>query len=269
MIRNAIVSGMFYPKDKKDLSKMLKNFENNVSIKKKYRIVISPHAGYIYSGLTAFYSIASLKHANVFIIIGPNHNVIGNNFAIDTSEFWKTPLGNVEIERDIVEEVINNEPFSKDSTAHKFEHSIEVQIPFIQYIFGDVKIIPISIINTSYDDYFLKRCEMAGRVLARIVKRKNICLIASSDFTHYMERSIAIKMDMKAIDRIKKLDTKGFFRILSDTNASICGYGPITIAMSMGKELGMKTAEVIHTSCSGDYNKDYSSVVTYYSIGLI
>ncbi len=266
-IRYPAVAGPFYDEDKNELSStvsdLLKETKSGNNIG-----VISPHAGYIYSGRTAAAAINSLKGAKTFIILGPNHTGIGAQFSVMCKGKWKTPLGIVNINSEIASDLENTGLVDDDEMAHLNEHSIEVQLPFLQKKFSNFKIVPISIMNLNYSVEFLEKCIYAGKEIAKISKKHDINIIASSDFSHYISLTEAKPKDDKAVENIITLDVMNFFAVLETMDASICGYGPITVLMSAAKEMGLKKVEVIHESSSGDFLKIYKTVVTYKAIGF-
>jgi hypothetical protein len=267
MTRRAVVAGTFYPLSADSLKHSLAKLFGEAS-KSDCVCVVSPHAGYEYSGRTAALAIASLKQTKTFIIIGPNHNLIGPDFSVMSSGKWQTPLGEVEIDSRLAKELEKCSVLEEDDLAHAREHSIEVQLPFLQYRFKKFSFVPISISNTDYSDDFLGKCEMLGRHIAKTVKGKSVGMIASSDFSHYLPAKIADKKDSEAVEKVISLDTKGFFVTLERVDASVCGYAPIAVVMSAAKAMGLKKAEVINHTNSGDATGDYSSVVSYYAIGF-
>lgn len=264
--RHPAVSGVFYYSDKDNLKGHMDSLFSGAKTGNNIGVV-SPHAGYEYSGRTAAHAINSLKRVGVFIILGPNHHVLGPEFSIMSEGSWKTPLGEVEIDTETAEKLRDCKILEESSIAHSQEHSIEVQLPFLQYRFKEFKFVPISIINTGFSSEFLKKCELLGSAIADLVKGKDIGIIASSDFSHYLPLDHAKKIDNEAIEKILKLDTKGFFDVLAKHDASICGYGPIAVLISVARILNLKT-ELIHESSSGDATKDFGSVVTYKAIGF-
>ncbi|MEM5871570.1 MAG: AmmeMemoRadiSam system protein B [Candidatus Aenigmatarchaeota archaeon] len=267
MKRKPAVAGLFYPYNKESLERALENIFKNIE-RKDYLLVISPHAGYQYSGRTAAFAINSLKPSKTFILLGPNHNVMGEEFSIMSSGVWETPLGEIKIDENLANELKECGVLKEDHLAHLQEHSIEVQLPFLQHRFGDFKFVPISITNIDYSKEFLNKCEKLGKHIAKVIKNKDIRLIASSDFSHYLQSKVADEKDKKAIEKIKNLDPNGFFKVLEETDASICGYGPIAVLMYVAKNLGLKKVEIINHTNSGDVTGDYSSVVSYYAIGF-
>jgi AmmeMemoRadiSam system protein B len=266
MIRRPVVAGMFYPMQKDNLSQQLSKLFEGVG-KGDFVCVVSPHAGYEYSGKTAAHAINSLKPASTFVILGPNHNLIGGEFSVMGSGEWETPLGRIVIDVDLAKELKKCGVLLDDEIAHMHEHSIEVQLPFLQYKFRKFKSVPISISNVGYSEDFLRKCETLGKHMAKTIKNKNVGVIASSDFSHYLPKEVAKDKDSKAIEKITKLDPRGLFQILESIDASVCGYGPITVLIYIAKELGLKAKVINHTD-SGDTTGDQSSVVSYYAIGF-
>lgn len=266
--RSPIVSGMFYPSDKGKLSSQLSSLFSQANASEKYRIVVSPHAGYVYSGLGAACAIGSLRPAKTFIILGPNHTGMGREFSIMSSGIWKTPLGEIEIDSETALTLKKAGMLEEDDWAHASEHSIEVQLPFLQHRFGKLSLVPVCIMNSDYSEGFLEKCEKLGELISLLMREKEIGLVASSDFSHYVPAQSAKKYDMQAIEKIASLDTKGLFNTLKRNRATVCGYGPIAVAMAAARTLGLKSGELIKYMNSGDVTNDYSSVVAYAAIGF-
>jgi AmmeMemoRadiSam system protein B len=235
-------------------------------------MVVSPHAGYTYSGETAAVAISSLRPAGTYIIFGPNHTGIGPQFSVMGSGSWWTPLGDAEIDTKVAGRLMKGCGFlEEDELAHSQEHSIEVQLPFLQHRFSSFRFVPVSMMSSGYSEDFLEQCEKLGKVAAEIVRNGKgngkVGVIASSDFSHYLPQKVADGKDGKAIENILRLDLPGFFTTLEEEDASVCGFGPIAVVMAAAKELGLKP-HVISKSSSGDASGDYGSVVTYYAIGF-
>jgi hypothetical protein len=267
MIRRPIVAGSFYYFDKDNLTKQLDSLFLGVPKNPACKAVVSPHAGYTYSGKTAAYAISSLKPFKDFIILGPNHTGIGEEFSIMSSGKWQTPLGFCEINSEIAEKLKECKFLVEDRFAHVEEHSIEVQLPFLQYRFKHFQFVPICVMNASYSHEFMEKCRELGELIAKMIRYKDIGLIASSDFSHYLPRDVAKEKDDAAIKAIKNLSMEDFFDVLSNTNASICGFGPIAVVMAAAKRLKLKP-KIIHKSDSGNVTGDVSNVVSYYAIGF-
>jgi len=269
--RPPVVSGMFYSKDPKQLKADLTTLFNSAKrIKPRNLAVVSPHAGYAYSGITAAKSIASLKPAKSFILIGPNHQASGIEFGIMRKGTWSTPLGKCEIDTALASK-IKRRFLKEDPRTHLMEHSLEVQLPFLQYRFEKFKFVPISITNINYTDEFLGRCEKIAESVFKAVRSRagkgSVGIIASSDFSHYIPANLAEHIDKEAMKFITKLDTVGLFEFLKKKRASVCGYGPIAVVMSVAQKLGLKS-KVISYSHSGQSTGDLSSVVGYAAIGF-
>lgn len=268
-IREPAVAGMFYERDRKALRKTLAGLFSNLKTGPRFEAVVSPHAGYAYSGRTAARAISSLREGKRFIILGPNHTGIGSEFSLISSGSWKTPLGDVRIDSKIAKSIEESGITEEDGLAHFREHSIEVQLPFLQHRFGrEISFVPISIMGFGYTGAFLGRCEELGSCLAGIAMKSKAILIASSDFSHFISMQAAKEKDLGAIEKIKELDLEGFFRTLHESHASVCGYAPIAVLMAAARKLGWRRVEVLDYTSSGEATGDMSEVVAYASIGF-
>lgn len=272
-IRTPAVAGMFYSGEKKELKKSIREcFLHKfgpgkippIKTNKKIFGVICPHAGYMYSGPIAchsFYAISS-EIPKLFIIVGPNHWGIGSSVATMKDCKWRTPLGEIEVDSEAVEEISSlSEIIQIDNLSHLREHSIEVQIPILQEIYSNFKILPISLINQNKEI-----SEELGQAIAKSAGKKNAMIIGSSDFTHYEQNEFAHEQDMALIEPILKLDIRKFYDILEERNVSACGYGAIASTMIACKELGATKGELLKYATSGDITGDTNSVVGYGSI---
>ncbi len=271
--REAIGAGTFYPEDKEELLRTINDCYDKGVKKTPYKKrdkeylkgLICPHAGYVYSGMTAAYSYYELsKHEpRTFVIIGPNHTGISiESISVMHNAKWKTPLGDVLIDRDVAEVLLNSLKKNPDHLAHMNEHSIEVQLPFLQALYGsEFKIVPIMISNASLDEL-----KLLGRELSKL----NATIIASSDFTHHGSfygyepfRNVKVEMydhDMKAINLIQKLKVNEFHAL--GEKSTICGYKPITALMQAMHNLRGRP-KFLNYSTSSDVTRDYSNVVSY------
>ena len=276
-LRKPAVAGSFYAGDLKSLNMQIeKCFLHKIGPGKlpsavlvgERKIVglISPHAGYMYSGPVAahgFYKIALDGTPDTIIILGPNHRGFGENISIMVEGKWKTPLGELEIDTDIAENILKNSKTIKiDNKAHQSEHSIEVQLPFIQYIFGkNIKIVPICMTRQDIDTDI----EIAQSICSSVVD-KNILIIASSDFTHYEPQEYAENVDKQAINAILEFNPKKLYDIIYRQNLTMCGPGPVTVMLIVCETLGAKKAELLKYATSGDVSGAYGQVVGYASI---
>lgn len=270
--RYPAVAGTFYYADAGNLKEQLDDLFSDAKTESghgKNLGVVSPHAGYVYSGSTAAKAIGSLRPGKRFVILGPNHTGLGAEFSIMSKGRWRTPLGDCEIDSKLAEELKKCGILEEDEMAHEQEHSIEVQLPFLQHVLKSFKFVPITMMCAGYSDDSLERCEVLGSQIARVIRADpEVRVIASSDFSHYIPADEARDKDNKATERIRKLDPKGFFETLREINASVCGYVPITVLLFTARSLGLKNIEVIDYTTSGDKTGDNSSVVAYSAIGF-
>lgn len=262
-VREPIIAGTFYPSDKAKLQEMVQSLLTASRERPRFRIVIAPHAGYGYSGRTAAKAIASFQKPESLVVAGPNHTGVGGLFSIMKSGEWKTPLGTVPVDTKLAEALLAP-PMQADPLAHMEEHSVEALLPILQVRLGSFNFVPMCVMNISYDDAFLEDCTQVGEILAGI---NGLGLVASTDFSHYVPFETARNKDIAVIDRIMDMDPEGMFQALRRNECSVCGYGPIAIAMVMADRLGLKP-EVISSTSSSDVNNDRDSVVTYHAIGF-
>lgn len=273
-IRTPAVAGMFYPNEKNELKKTIHScflhpfgpgtLKPNPKMKKVFG-VICPHAGYMYSGPVAAHSFLALSSVpnELFIIVGPNHWGIGLTIASMKDCTWQTPLGQVEVDSIVAEELKEIESIvDLDFYSHTREHSIEVQIPMLQEVIKNkFKILPILMINQ--EQSFAAKL---GKAITKIMKKYNSCIIGSSDFTHYEPNEFAHMQDMGLIEHVLNLDVNKFYKTLKENQVTACGYGAIATTMIACKELGATKGELLKYATSGDIAGDKSSVVGYGSI---
>jgi len=264
MIRNPVVAGQFYPESASQLKAMIEQLVDEKAAKEEVIGLVSPHAGYIYSGPVAGKVISRIKFKDTFVIIGPSHTGRGEPLSIMTEGTWKTPLGEVEIDLELAEQILaTSSHLAEDHRAHQYEHSIEVQIPFLQYFKSDIKLVPIVLAHTTGAIY-----KEIGREIARAIKElnKEVVIIASSDMTHYEPQESAQRKDTQAIEAILNLDEDELLRRVDKLNISMCGYAPVASLISAAKQLGATGAELVRYQTSGDTTGAYSSVVGYAGI---
>jgi AmmeMemoRadiSam system protein B len=273
-IRAPVAAGTFYNLNPEMLKKQIEScFKHKLGPKgtkiKKIIAAVVPHAGYMYSGPIAAWVYSRIEKAN-YIILGPNHTGSGAKFATYKKELWKTPLGEVAIDESMVDKLMKEcKILEYDVIPHMYEHSIEVQLPFLQYRFGnDFKFVPISIMNEFADETLLESCSIIGKGIAKVLKKEKEkwIVIATSDFSHYINHKLAKEIDLSLIRTIKKMNEKIFFEKITERNASVCGFGPIAVAMIAAKELGAKKADLLKYATSGDMTEEFESVVGYASI---
>jgi len=261
MIRNPVVAGQFYPKAPEQLKEMINTFVDEKAAKEDVVGFIAPHAGYMYSGHVAGAVISRVKFKDTFIIMGPNHTGQGKPLSIMTDGSWKTPLGEVGIDTELGKKILAvSGHLEEDHLAHQYEHSIEVQLPFLQYFKPDIKIVPILLSYTSDEVY-----KEIGRGLARAIKEsgEGVVILASSDMTHYESQESARRKDNQAIEAILELNEDELLKRVHELDISMCGYAPAVSLISAAKELGASGAELVSYRTSGDTTGDYSAVVGY------
>ncbi len=266
MLRKPVVAGQFYPDSPEELRAMIKSFVDPEAEKEDAVGLVAPHAGYIYSGSVAGAVVSHIKFKDTFIIIGPNHTGRGVPLSIMTEGTWQTPLGKVEVDSDLAQKLASISHYLKpDTLAHEYEHSIEVQLPFLQYLNKDIKIVPIVLSHASSEIY-----KEIGLEIARAVKAlgSKVLLIASSDMTHYESQETARRKDTQAIEAILNFDADELLRRVEESRITMCGYGPVACLISAARELGAKMAEVVKYQTSGDVSGDFSNVVGYAGIIL-
>jgi AmmeMemoRadiSam system protein B len=225
--------------------------------------LVCPHAGYAFSGPVAahaYYKLALDGKPDVVVILGPNHTGYGSPLAVMSEGFWRTPLGDVEIDTEIANKIVRESRIvDVDESAHRFEHSIEVQLPFLQYLYGSqFKIVPICFLMQDLDSV-----KEVGRAVSSVLMGKNAVVIASSDMTHYEPQERALENDMMAIRTIESMNEDMFYSTVEKRGISACGYGPIAGLITAAKTMGAKEAKLLCYKTSGDVIGDYSSVVGY------
>jgi AmmeMemoRadiSam system protein B/AmmeMemoRadiSam system protein A len=264
MIRVPVVSGTFYPASLSQLKARIEGMVDEKAVKEEIIGLISPHAGYIYSGPVAGAVISRIKFKDTFIILGPNHTGIGKPCSIMTEGIWKTPLGEVEIDSELGKQILATSSYlQEDYAAHEFEHSIEVQLPFLQYFKPDIKLVPIILAYSNGAIY-----KEIGREIAKAVKDLNreVVIIASSDMTHYEPQESAQRKDTQAIEAILDLNEDELLKRVDELNITMCGYAPTVSLISAARELVATGAELVKYQTSGDTTGDYSNVVGYAGI---
>jgi AmmeMemoRadiSam system protein B len=229
--------------------------------------LVSPHAGYIYSGHVAchgFLEIASEPKPQIVVVLGPNHSGMGAAVALSSEDRWQTPLGEVELDSGVGEAIVSASRWAEwDDLAHVREHSVELQLPFLQYIYdAGFRVVLISMLRQS-----LEVSQDLGSAIATALKGKDGLVIASTDFTHYETRASAGKKDHLAIEAIVNLDPKRLAQVVADHDISMCGPGPVMTMLTACKELGATKARLLRYATSGDITGD-PQVVGYASLAV-
>ena len=209
------------------------------------RGLVVPHAGYVFSGPVAAHAYHALAHdgfPKTFVIIGPNHGGMGSPIALTTQDF-QTPLGEATVDKELARE-LTKKGINDDILAHRYEHSVEVQLPFLQHISKDFEFLPISMMDQEY-----RSARELGEILGEAIAGKDVVVIASTDFSHYVPQSVARTKDNDVIQKILGLDPQGMNKVRVKNSVSMCGYGPV---MAMLTAVQGKTAELLKYATSGD-----------------
>lgn len=222
---------------------------------------ILPHAGYVYSGSVAAAVLAGVAIPATCVILCPNHTGRGAPAALDPSEAWRTPLGDVPVDGDLAARIAERAPsLERDAEAHRREHSLEVELPFLQVLRPGVALVPISIGEPD-----LALCREIGEAVAGAAadRTEPPLVLASSDMNHYESRAIGRAKDDRALDRIEALDPEGLFATVRAGRISMCGVLPAAALLFAARASGARTARVVARRDSGDETGDVSSVVGY------
>lgn len=223
--------------------------------------IIVPHAGYYYSGPVAAYAYKELAGDGTFdtaVILGPNHTGYGYPVSVWTGAGWNTPLGEAEIDKTLAQQILG-ETIKADETAHIHEHSIEVQLPWLQHLYKNIRIVPIAMLAQD-----IQTARTVGKAISRA--DGNLIIIASTDFTHYEPYAVAMEKDSSVIEAIVGLDEEELYRRCERVNCTMCGYGPVASAIVAAKGIQAKRANLLNYATSGDTTGDFSQVVGYASI---
>lgn len=266
LTRKPAVSGQFYSGSKKRLKADIEKLVDKEAHPTEAIGCMLPHAGYIYSGRTAGRTISCLDIKDNAVLLGPNHTRLGAPFSIMTEGNWQTPLGETAINSDLAKSILNkSEYLTDDALAHTHEHSLEVELPFLQYYKPGIRIVPIIVTEDRISVY-----KEIGNSIASALKESKLgnstLIIASSDMTHYEPQEKAKEKDKEAIEAILELNEDKLIDKIKRVNISMCGYVATAIMLVAAKLLGAKKAELINYQTSGEVTGDYSSVVGYAGI---
>lgn len=266
LVRLPAVAGMFYDARPERLEQDVRRYLGQSLRAETAFGAIVPHAGYVYSGPVAGAVYASVKIPATAVILCPNHTGRGAPASLDPSDAWRTPLGDVPVDRRLAERIRALAPsVEPDTEAHRREHSLEVQLPFLQVLRPDARFVPICLGEPD-----LEICREVGTALAalRAEEAEPPLLLASSDMNHYESRAIGRRKDDMALDCIANLDAEGLFRTVLAESISMCGFLPATALLFAAKASGVSQARVVARRDSGDETGDPSSVVGYAGVVL-
>jgi len=267
MKRKPCVAGTFYPARRDVLLDTIEKMTDPKAKKIKAVAVVVPHAGYMYSGPVAGAVFSSVRIPSTVVVLGPAHQEVESLFAVQRDGSWLTPLGETPIESGLADLIMARcSLVSDDPKAHLFEHSLEVELPFIQYFEKRAAIVPICVsYEAGYDDL-----EALGRGLAEAVAEygREALLVASTDMSHYVSRKRAEAMDSLAIRKVLDLDPRGLFETVRGEGISMCGYQPTAAVLVAAGRLGAAGAELVRYQTSGEATGDFSQVVGYAGVRI-
>lgn len=265
-VRPPAVAGSFYPGNAETLRRDLRKYLSGAGEKLRALGCIAPHAGYMYSGHVAGAVYARLELPKRYIVLCPNHTGMGEPLAIMAEGAWRTPLGNVAIDHLLARELMARFALlAEDEMAHKAEHALEVQLPFLQEMAPPFTFVPIAVGTGRYD-----ALAALGVAMAEVIAgaKEPLLIIASSDMNHYETDAATRVKDRMAIDRILALDPQGLFETVRKQNITMCGYGPAVAMLTAANRLGAKSAELVKYATSGDVSGDKEYVVGYAGVAV-
>ncbi len=264
MRRNPAVAGQFYFDSPAKLNNQVQKYVFQNLSRKRAIGVLSPHAGLIYSGPVAGSVYSSFEMPETFVLIGPNHTGVGSPVSLMPQGEWEIPTGIFQIDEVLSQRILKEVPIAEsDVQAHLFEHSLEVQLPFIAFFSNKSRLVPITILAAT-----LEECMAIGKGIARAISKTDypVVVVASSDMSHYVSDETARKKDKLAIDRILSLDPEGLYGTIKREHISMCGYIPATVMLYAAKSLGAREAALTRYATSGEVSGDYDHVVGYAGI---
>jgi MEMO1 family protein len=263
MLRLPAVAGQFYPGNPKELSALVDQYtkEEKPQEKVKVRACLVPHAGYLYSGGVAGAVFARISLPKKILLLGVRHYPRGEPLAILSEGAWRTPLGDVPIETSLATQLKKECPtIREDSVAHSREHSLEVELPFLQVLSPGFSFVPVAIGTLRYEDL-----RETGEGVARVLEKtaEEILIVTSSDMNHYEDDETTRRKDGKAIECMLRLDAKALYEVCREGKISMCGLGPAVTMLTAMKRLGVGKAELVRHATSGDVSGNRDEVVGY------
>ena len=262
-VRHPAVAGRFYPGDPKVLLRDVQSYVADGGEKVKIDALgcVVPHAGYMYSGHVAGAVYARLSLPQRYVILCPNHTGMGEPLAIMSAGAWRTPLGEVPIDQALAGELMRSYRWlTEDASAHRSEHALEVQLPFLQALQPEFSFVPIALGTANYEVL-----ASLGEAIAAVLgaQKEKTLIIASSDMNHYESDAITRIKDGKAIEKLLARDARGLYEVVVREDISMCGFGPAVTMLTAAGRLGAKAAELVKYATSGDISGDRSAVVGY------
>ena len=263
MIRPPVVAGQFYPAGRRELEQQVRNFLSKAdkSEQGRARAMLAPHAGYVFSGAVAAQAFAAVHIPATVVLLGPNHHGIGERAAVFDAGVWQTPLGDVEVDDVLAAQLCRNvSGFTADCNAHRFEHSLEVMLPFLQVLRPDVKIVPVMLREHSF-----AQLQRMGAEIAAEVDHDSTLFLASSDMSHYEPAEVARQHDMPVLDLLVQGRSEEMYSRVLTNRISMCGIFAATLMLTILDAIEDRPihGELLEYTNSGAVNGDYSAVVGY------
>ncbi|HXG37877.1 MAG TPA: AmmeMemoRadiSam system protein B [Bacteroidota bacterium] len=268
-IREPAVAGMFYPAIPTQLHRELDELFRSAKPRKvegTLLALIAPHAGYMYSGSTAAvgYKLLSSLNFDTVVVVGPSHREYFRGISVFSGDAYRTPLGDVPIDMKLREELVaQSEAIVMSHVGHRAEHSVEVQLPFLQKVLRNFTFLPI-VMGDQRREY----CDILADALAATLKNRNALLIASSDLSHYHPHDVALQLDKRVIQEVEAYNPDGLMEKLERDEVEACGGGPMVAVMKAAKMLGSNRSYILHHCTSGDITGEKDAVVGYLSVAL-
>lgn len=276
-IRQPVVAGRFYPQQPEELRAAIAQaflspfgpgiFPQVSTGPRRLTGLVVPHAGYPFSAPCAAWAYAAAAQdgrPRAAVLLGVNHRGAGAPIALSPAAGWQTPLGVMPVDAALATALTAREPTVKaDARAHALEHSLEVQLPFLQVLFGALPILPISIGMVTGAQML-----RLGQALAEVAKQQDLLLIASTDFSHYLSQTEAERCDRLALDCIASADAEGLLRVVREQGITMCGVFPVAALLAAAAGLGIYAARILHYHTSGDVTGDRQEVVGYGAAAL-
>ncbi len=261
MVREPAVAGRFYEGTQAALASQVEQYIDAGAGQEDAKAVLSPHAGLMYSGSVAGAVYSKIKFPDTFVLVGPNHTGMGPAVSLMREGSWEIPTALFEIDEGLSAAILKNCPqITSDDLAHRYEHSLDVQLPFIAHFSTDVKIVPICVMQGSPDELV-----EVGEGIAKAIKEAGypVVVVASSDMSHFIPDAMAREKDKLALDKVLSLDPCGLYATVTENNISMCGFMPSVIMLSAANALGASEAKLIKYTTSAEVSGDYESVVGY------
>jgi len=264
--RAPAVAGSFYPGTAREIDAALDQLLERVHPKQTALALVVPHAGWIYSGKVAGAVYGRVALPERCILLGPNHTGRGHEAAVTASGRWCYPGGELPIDQELARALLEtSEILSEDELAHRYEHALEVQLPFLRRVAPQIRFVPLTLGRTPLDF-----CRAIGEAVAHVVRSSPnpVCLISSTDLNHYEPQAISNRKDRIAIEAILSLDAERLHRAVMEHRITMCGIAPTTALLFALRALGAESAHLVRYMTSGDVSGDLTRVVGYCGVTI-